>query len=251
MATKFMKSSLCFVMLVLLIQGCSSSTDNQQSTDNPAVSTTDETTENSSSIAETRKKPADFVPKGYTVFDEMHGDLNNDGSDDCILIIKGTAKENIVEDESQGKVDRNRRGMLILLNKKDNYELAVKNTDCFSSENEDGGVYFAPELSVEIKKGKLFVNYSHGRYGYWQYTFRFKNSDFELIGYDASENYGPIVNSETSINYLTKKKLVKVNVNENAEGGDEIFEEKWEDVKLEKPLKLSAIKDFDELGDGN
>lgn len=246
-----MKNGLCLVMLTILIQGCSNSTDNQPSTDNPAVSTTDETTETGSSIAETRKKPADFVPKDYIVFDEIYGDLNNDGSDDCILIIKGTAKENIVEDESQGKVDRNRRGMLILLNKKDNYELAVKNTDCFSSENEDGGVYFAPELSLEIKKGKLFVNYSHGRYGYWQYTFRLKNADFELIGYDASENYGPIVNSETSINYLTKKKLVKVNVNENAEGGDEIFEEKWEDVKLEKPIKLSGIKDFDELGDGN
>ena len=245
-----MKNRIYFVMLLALLQSCNNSPENQQATNNPTASTTDETAE-SSSIAETRKKPEDFLPTGYTVFDKMHGDLNKDGLDDCILIIKGTDKENIVEDESHGKLDRNRRGILILMNNKDNYELAVKNTNCFSSENEDGGVYYPPELSVEIKKGKLFVHYSHGRYGYWHYMFRFNNNDFELIGYDASDNYGPVVNREVSINYLTKKKSVKVNVNENAEAGDEVFEETWEDIKIEKPIKLSEVKDFDELGEGS
>ncbi|MDH4471242.1 MAG: hypothetical protein QE487_01470 [Fluviicola sp.] len=245
-----MKNRIYFVMLLVLLQSCNNSPENQQATNNTTASTTDETTE-SSSVPETRKKPQDFLPSGYIVFDEMHGDLNKDGLDDCILIIKGTAEENIVEDENHGKLDRNRRGILILLNKKGNYELAVKNTNCFSSENEDGGVYFPPELSLEIKKGKLFVQYSHGRYGYWNYMFRFNNNDFELIGYDASDNYGPVVNREVSINYLTKKKSVKVNVNESAEAGDEVFEETWEDIKIEKPIKLSEVKDFDELGEGN
>jgi len=74
----------------------------------------------------------------------------------------------------------------VLLNSANNYQLALENYDCFSSENEAGGVYFAPELWVKIEKGNLYINYSHGRYGYWSYTFRFQDSDFALIGYVMS-----------------------------------------------------------------
>lgn len=95
---------------------------------------------------------------------------------------------------------------MVLFREKDNYVQIVKNYDCFSSENEDGGVYFAPDLEISIEKGKLSVHYSHGRYGYWSYTFWFKKNDFELIGYDSSSHSGPVINSETSINFLTKKK---------------------------------------------
>ena len=197
---------------------------------------------------EQRKELTKFLPKGYVIFDEVYGDLNKDGIEDCVVIIKGIDKNNIIKDEYRGELDRNRRGVIILFNKKGSYELVVKNYDCFSSENEDGGVYFAPELSVEIKKGNLYFHYGHGRYGYWDYTFRFQNSDFELIGYDESDNFGPITNAQTSINFLTKKKLYRVNTNQNAEtDGEEIFKETWTKIKVEKFIKLSEIKDFDEL----
>jgi len=197
---------------------------------------------------EKRKELTEFLPAGYVIFDKVYGDLNKDGLEDCIVIIKGIDKNNIVKDEYRGELDRNRRGIIVLFNKKESYELAVKNYDCFSSENEDGGVYFAPELSVEIKKGNLYIHYGHGRYGYWDYTFRFQNSDFELIGYDSSDNFGPITNAQTSINFLTKKKLHRVNTNQNAEtDGEEIFKETWTKIKVDKLIKLSEVKDFDEL----
>ena len=195
---------------------------------------------------ELKQNPSDYLPKGYVIFEKIVGDLNKDGIEDCVLIIKGTDTSKIITDEYRGKLDRNRRGIIVLFNKKDHYELAVKNYNCFSSENEDGGVYFAPELSVEIKKGNLHVHYGHGRYGYWQYTFRFQNSDFELIGYDES-NGGVVIESETSINFLTKMKQKKVNTNENAQGGDEVFKETWKKISVNKIIKLSEIKDFDEL----
>ncbi|MGQ7947588.1 hypothetical protein [Flavobacterium sp. WC2509] len=195
---------------------------------------------------EQSKTLSDFLPKGYLISEKVNGDLNKDGIEDIILIIKGTSKSKIIKDEYRGELDRNRRGIIVLFNKKDNFELASKNYDCFSSENEDGGVYFPPELSVEIKKGNLCVHYGHGRYGYWKYTFRFKNSDFELIGYDAS-NGGAVIDSETSINFLTKKKLEKVNVNKNAEGGDEVFKEVWKSININRLIKLSEIVDFDEF----
>jgi hypothetical protein len=36
-------------------------------------------------------------------------------------------------------------------------------------------------------------------------------------------------------------------VNQEAEGGDEVFEETWSNIEVKKLLKLSEISDFDEL----
>ena len=192
-------------------------------------------------------KPSDFIPKGYTEFSKQFEDLNKDGQDDCILIIKKVDSANIVINDFDQEVDRNRRGIIVLFKNGKNYELALQNYSCFASENEDGGVYFAPELSLEFERGNLIIHYAHGRYGYWRYIFRYQNANFELIGYDES-NGGAIVRSEVSINFLTKKKLIKENINEDVQqGGDEIFEETWENIEIEHLIKLSEIKDIDEL----
>ncbi|GAA4301324.1 hypothetical protein [Aestuariibaculum suncheonense] len=192
------------------------------------------------------REPSDFIPKGYAEFEKYFGDLNKDGLDDCVLIIKKTDTANIVTNRFDKKVDRNRRGIVVLFKKEKGYELADKNYSCFSSENEDGGVYFPPELWIDFERGNLIVHYGHGRYGFWRYIFRFQNSNFELIGYDES-NGGVVISSETSINFLTKKKLIRENTNENAEGGDEVFKETWDNIEIEALIKLSEIKDFDEL----
>lgn len=194
----------------------------------------------------TAKSPAEFVPAGYVVFQEIKGDLNKDRQEDYVFIIKGTDKANFVKHEYRGELDRNRRGIIIALKNKDQYELALENRECFSSENEEGGVYYAPELDVSIEKGSLFVHYAHGRYGYWAYHFRYQNSDVELIGYDSSSNHGPVVQSTTSINFMTKKMLKRVNINQDAETEeDEKFTETWEKFNLPKPIKLREIADFD------
>ena len=196
---------------------------------------------------EITNKPEDFIPKGFKLFEKTEGDLNNDGVADCVLMIKGTDKSKFVNHEYRGELDRNRRGLIILFKKGNQYHQVLENETCFSSENEDGGVYYAPELVVSAEKGKLFVHYAHGRYGYWRYTFQYRNSDFYLIGYDSSENHGPIVNSMTSINYLTGKKQVKDNINKDNPDADEVFEETWTNLEAKKLTKLSEIKDFDDL----
>lgn len=189
----------------------------------------------------------DFIPKTYTLSEKITGDLNNDGLDDCVLIVKATSKSGFVTDDNGRKVDRNRRGIIVLFKRNGRYVLASKNERCFASENEDGGVYYPPELSVEIAKGNLYISYGHGRYGYWRYTFRWNKTDFELIGYDESENRGSIVNREISINFLTGKKREKVNTNPDAEGGDEVFKETWKKIAIRPRLRLSAIRRIDEL----
>jgi len=190
----------------------------------------------------------EFVPEGSVLFKKYNGDLNKDGKEDCIIITKKTNKDNIVMNDYDEKVDRNRRGIIVLFKNEASYELAAENYDCFSSENEDGGVYYPPELWIETKKGNLIIHYLHGRYGVWRYTFRYNKNDFELIGYDQSDNWGPVTQRNTSINFITKRKQLKVNTNSNATtDGEEIFKETWEKIKIKKLITLSEIKDFDEL----
>lgn len=195
----------------------------------------------------TAKSPAEFIPPGYVVFKEIQGDLNKDNQEDYVLIIKGTNRDNFVNDKYRGELDRNPRGIIIVFKNKEQYELALENRDCFSSENEDGGVYFAPELDVSIEKGILLIDYAHGRYGYWEYKFRYQNSDFELIGYDSSQNRGPVVDRSVSINLGTKKMLTRVNVNQDAEEGEEKFKETWKKFTLLNPIKLREIASFDKF----
>jgi hypothetical protein len=186
------------------------------------------------------KKPSDFISSSYRLFDKIEGDLNNDGLTDCVMIIKGTNTENWTPDEwGKKKVDRNRRGIIIIFNKGDHFELALKNLNCFSSENEYGGVYMPPRLSVNIENGNLYIGYYHGRYGWWQYTFRLQNSDFELIGYDSESGRNSMLEQKTSINYLTKR---REEINKGA-----MYKVTWDDILVEDNIKLSKVINFDGL----
>lgn len=186
-----------------------------------------------------------YIPASYILFDAIQGDLNKDGLKDVVLIVKATDPKQWVTDEYRGKLDRNRRGVVVLLNVKGRYQKVVQNLTLFSSENEDGGVYFAPELVPSIEKGLLKLHYAHGRYGYWAYQFRIEGRDMRLIGYDSSDNFGPYVNSETSVNFLTAKKLVRENLNKDPDS-DPKFKEIWSKVNI-APMYLNKIQDIDDL----
>jgi len=233
--------------LLTINTSCKDDKNSNKKSSNSEITDLKEIPEVDETAVITKKNPTDFIPKNFVSFDTIYGDLNKDGLDDCVLIIKGTDKSKVITDEYRGELDRNRRGIIVLLNKKGDYELFTKNESCFSSENEDGGAYYAPELEVEITKGKLFISYAYGRYGYWQYMFRLQDNDLALIGYDASSNNGPVVNVETSINFLTRKKITNVNTNDEADSGEEVFKKTETKIARTKLLKLSGIKDFDEL----
>jgi len=192
------------------------------------------------------KNPIDFLPQGYSLVQKITGDLNNDAIEDCVLLIQGTDKTKITKNQNNDRVDRNRRGVIILFNKNNNYELAIINYECFSSENEDGGTYFPPDLVLTIRNGNLYVEYAHGRYGYWQYIFRYQHSDFELIGYFISKG-APVIESETSINFLTKRKLERIKAIQLENDVYDMFKSKWTTIKMDRYLRLSEIPDFDVL----
>ena len=190
-----------------------------------------------------------FVHPGYAVVETIRGDLNKDQQEDEVLIIKATNKKNFIKHEYRGLLDRNRRGILIALKKGDRYELALENRTCFSSENEDGGVYFPPDLSVTVDKGNVRLHYAHGRYGFWTYTFRYQNAGFELIGFDSSENHGPVVERSVSINFLTQKMWIRDNVNPTSTQASTMnkFKETSKTFVFPQLIQLRSVSDFDEL----
>jgi len=175
-----------------------------------------------------------YIPAKYRLFKAIEGDLNNDG-----------INEAFVEHEYRGRIDTNRRGVVVLLNEKGKYKPIVSNLNCFYSENEDGGVYFAPDIRLEINNNVLNVHFAHGRYGYWRYLFRLEGNDLRLIGYDDSSNHGPYIESQTSINFLTAKKVIRDNLSQDFEG-DPKFKENWSKIN-QAPIYLSKIKEFDYL----
>ncbi|MBX9734595.1 MAG: hypothetical protein K2X37_11090 [Chitinophagaceae bacterium] len=197
-----------------------------------------------------KQAPMDFLPNGYVVYQKITGDLNKDGIADCVLLIKGTDSNKIVIDEHRGRLDQNRKGIIVLFKRHLGYELVVKNKSCFSAEDAYEGGYIAPEYNVEIKEGNLHIDFGQGRNGFWQYIFRFQNTDFYLIGYDArypsSFQSEYISINETSINFLSRKKLKKEVIGIRADG-KERYKATWTNIKIKKPIKLTDIIDFDDF----
>ena len=189
----------------------------------------------------------DFVPGDYHVVGAVQGDLNQNQRDDWVFLVSRND-----EGESGGK-DQGRTGtgesdgLLVVFNEGDGYRHVLSNLDCLASDSEEGGVYFAPEPDVSIDRGNLYIHFRHGRYGHWTYNFRYQGDDFELIGYDSTQQRGPVVERSVSINLLTKRMLIRENINHDAEGGDEEFEETWKEFALPQPIRLGEIGSFEAL----
>lgn len=197
--------------------------------------------------------PEPFLLGDYRVMDVIEGQLDNQKQEDLVLLIKGTDAKHFLPDQwNQHVVDKNRRGLVIFFKTDDGYQKIVENPTIFASENEDGGVYFPPELSIDINKGLLKFHYGHGRYGYWDYTFRYndKAGDFELIGFDRTESNGPVTTSITSMNFLTGKIKVLTNPDDSNENFDvKKFSEQWKSFKTPAPIQLKNISDIENLMD--
>ena len=200
---------------------------------------------------ELKKDPKEFVPKGYSLFQQYKGDLNKDGKPDVVLMIKGTEKSKWVDDECRGRLDRNRRGLIILFKRKNGYEQILRNDTCFSSENEDGGIADAPELELEISKNTLQIYFAHNRYGYWNYIFRYQNNDFELIGYYHNRCIRYVTYYNLDINFSTRTRVYEENLNADDAEKEERFKVTKSKIRRRKLIKLSEIADIDKLNWGD
>lgn len=190
-----LKSTLTALAVILAASACSNSSraDNTSDDAAPPVLNTSGTTNNSTVIAQL--EPSSVVPKGWATLWSAGGDLNADGVPDQVIILK----------RAGNTVDGPRR-LLIVFGKADGTKSVVANTDTFLPIVEDGRDPLANDNPITIKNKALqiYVEGTATANSNETFTFRYQNSEFQLIGYDSvNQERGTGDYENLSINYLT------------------------------------------------
>lgn len=191
-----------------------------------------------------------FVPKGWKLEKQQSGDLNKDGQDDLLLLLRMDDRKNILKNEGLGQdsFDTNPRILAVAFSNGtgkaftlalENHTLIARTEDPVMDDpvGESGG--------VAIERGTLKVDlYSFASAGSWSTgttTFRFRSGKrgFELIGYDSSStqrNSGEV--EVVSINYLTGKVQISTGTI-----SDDKLKDKWRKIPKKKLLLIEEIGD--------
>lgn len=204
----------------------------------------------------------DFVPKNWKIIAKAEGDLNTDRIADLVLVIEDTKEKNIVSNNGLGAstLNTNPRLLLVLFkNNKNKFYLDEKNKINIPSEGSiENPCLEDPFLSskgIEITKGllKLSLRYWYSC-GSWEmnvndYTFRLKNNQFELIGYDTFSLHrasGEI--NRSSYNFLTKKKSFTTGENISTSPEEEKPIIQWSKIVTKSKLTFSNIEKDPDFG---
>ncbi|QQB74932.1 hypothetical protein [Fusobacterium canifelinum] len=199
---------------------------------------------------EKANKIEDFIPKGWKKLVVKQGDLNKDKIDDVVLIIEKNDPKNFRKAESlfyapKDSANFNPRIILVLLKDKNSqYNLVAKNEEGFITS--EGKSYeeviqnIDNQNSISIKNNtlRIYTSFEAVRAFYsTEYTFRYQNNKFELIGLEAKDEDASgydIENNRYSINFSTKK-LEKYTSKEKTDSNEK--------AKEEKSVKNIDIKD--------
>lgn len=208
----------------------------------------------SQNIPKQAKRIEDFAPKNWKIIYHVQGNLNKDKTSDHAIIIENTDPKNFKKNESFGtdNLNLNPRMLLVLFKNNTGYTLAAKNSNGFiPTENSAESPCLADPISesegISIEKGLLKISFNYWlSCGSWfvnmaDYTFRFQNNRFELIGFDHSEFHRASgEESSTSINFSTQKKSETTGGNMS---DDHPSKEKtvWKTIKTNKIYDLQNI----------
>lgn len=105
-----------------------------------------------------------FIPAGYTVLDQVDGDLNSDGLIDKILILK--QKNEMTEEE--------KRPVLLLIRQKDHSLKNVTENANIVLSLGDGGIHGDPYHGITVKHGYFSIEHFGGSGWRWSQVITFK-----------------------------------------------------------------------------
>lgn len=206
------------------------------------------------SIKKTVSNIDEFAPIGWKILSEAKGDLNKDGLVDVALVIENKDPKNFIVDKERwggDTININPRYLLVAFKKANGvYELVAKNTKFIPSENSQDSPCltdpFGQEGGIEIVKGVLKVHlqnfYSCGAWEIYNfdYTFRFQNNSFQLIGYNHfSLHRSSGEETSTTMNFSTMKMNYTSGMNAFKDGGKP--KTTWQKIKPRKLLELNTI----------
>ncbi len=125
----------------------------------------------------------EFIPDGYSVLDTSRGDLNKDGFDDLVLILKNNSEADYTD---------TLRPLLILQGQKNGRFKLVERNDNIVLCLGCGGVFGDPYTGITIKNNYFSIEHYGGSSWRWTriITFKYNLTSKEYILYkDAGESY--------------------------------------------------------------
>lgn len=201
-----------------------------------------------------------IVPAGWIPESQYKGDLNKDKLEDVVLILRNTDRKNLVKHDGLGTdtLDLNPRRLIIFFKTGKSYKKILSTDKFLPSVNSEINPCLDDPLfdgGIEVRNGLLKI-----RHHYWlscgswyvtdyEYTFRYQNSKFELIGLDISSFHRASGESGfTSYNFSTRKKQIVTGMNEFEEKHNKPVE-KWEKLSIAKLYDLATMTEDTALDD--
>jgi hypothetical protein len=168
------------------------------------------------------KTAEDIVPTGWGIESKVAGDLNSDGRDDFVLVLRARDPRNVVDMREQGgpeHYDTNPRILAVAFaNAAGGYDLALENhtlimrtTEPSAQDPLDQNGVQPGGVEIKSQTLKVTLGYFSGNMGHATYTFRYQSGRFALIGYDGIDVdrfKGDM--RDISINYVTRRKEVSL-----------------------------------------
>jgi hypothetical protein len=189
-----------------------------------------------------------FVPEGWKLEAEQKGDLNKDGADDLVILLRMNEAKNVIKNDGLGAnpFDTNPRILAVVFSGGANkpYALALENHMLIARPEDPVLEDPLSELGeIAIEKGALkvalhlFSSAGSWATGLTTYRFRHGKRGFELIGFDRSttgRSDGGV--EEVSINYLTRKVKISTGTIE-----DDELKVQWRKLKKKPLLPIEDI----------
>jgi len=199
-----------------------------------------------------KKEFQTYIPKGWVLDTALSGDLNKDQKADVVLVLRNTLAANFKKNDGLGmdQLDLNPRRLLILFKTNTGYTKELASDVFLPSVNDEESTCLEDPFSeggIEISKGLLKI-----RLHYWlscgswyvtdyDYTFRYQNKKFELIGLDVSSFHRASGESSiTSYNFSTHKKQTITGMNDFDEAVNKPVE-KWGKINIGRLLSLAQM----------
>ena len=199
-------------------------------------------------IASEGASAKDFVPEGWKLEAEHKGDLDKDGKDDLLILLRMNDAKNVITHDGLGTnpFDTNPRILAIALavGADKPLKLALENHTLIPRPDIpvlDDPLSEPGEIAIEkgTLKVALHLFSSAGSWATGLTTYRFRHSKrgFEMIGFDRSTTHrGSGDVQEVSINYLTGKVKISTGTIQ-----DDELKATWRKLRKQRLLTIEDI----------